>query len=327
MKVFALIFALLALGSSFKIGTKKGQLIRLTKSNQCDPDGTTCPTGCCPEHNWFCCEDYCAPTPAECPFTAKRVSLVKLAKNKQCDPDETSCPGGCCPVPPELNWFCCDDFCAATAADCPFVAKKVSLVKMAKSRQCGPDETDCYNGWCCPEANWACCDLFCAPTAAECPFVAKQARLMNIAKNKQCGPDETSCPGGCCPEPNWYCCPDLFCAPTAADCPFEAKRAQLVKMAKSNQCDPDHETACPGGCCPMPNYVCCPCPTMYGCAATFEDCDCLSEDRKSAQLMEMAKNNRCGPDETFCHTACCPHPNWFCCDDVNFCAPTAADCP
>merc|ERR1711962_1624738 len=32
-------------------------------------------------------------------------------------------------------------YCAATAADCPFVAKKAQPVKMAKNRQCGPDET------------------------------------------------------------------------------------------------------------------------------------------------------------------------------------------
>ena len=271
MKVFPVIFAFLALGSGFKIATKKVQLIRLTKSNQCDPDGTTCPTGCCPEHNWFCCEDYCAPTDAECPLKEKRVSLVKLAKSKQC----------------------------------------------------GPDETDCNNGWCCPEANWACCDLFCAPTAAECPFVAKQARLMNIAKNKQCGPDETSCPGGCCPEPNWFCCPDAtYCAATAADCPFEAKRAKLMEMAKSSQCGPD-DTTCPNGCCPVDpelNWFCC---EDY-CAATAADCPF---EAKRTQVMKMGKSKRCGPDETFCHTACCPHPNWFCCDDVNFCAPTAADCP
>merc|ERR1719204_2280182 len=67
----------------------------------------------------------------------------QLAKNRQCGPDETSCPAGCCP---EANWFSCPDnmYCAATAADCPFVAKKAQLMKMAKNRQCGPDETSCH---------------------------------------------------------------------------------------------------------------------------------------------------------------------------------------
>ena len=35
---------------------------------QCD--GTPCPTGCCPEQNWVCCNDYghsCAATPCDCP--------------------------------------------------------------------------------------------------------------------------------------------------------------------------------------------------------------------------------------------------------------------
>merc|ERR1712209_131379 len=125
-----------------------------------------------------------------------------------------------------MGWFCCPDnmYCAATAADCPFVAKKAQLIKMAKNRQCGPDETS---------------------SAAGCPFVAKKAQLMKMAKNRQCGPDETSCPAGCCPEANWFCCPDnMYCAATAADCPFVAKKAQLMKMAKNRQCGPD-ETSCP----------------------------------------------------------------------------------
>merc|ERR1712108_47135 len=97
-----------------------------------------------------------------------------------------------------------------TAADCPFVAKKAQLMKMAKNRQC-------------------------AATAADCPFVAKKAHLMKMAKNRQCGPDETSCPAGCCPEANWFCCPDnMYCAATAADCPFKAVSDYLSKLAKLN---------------------------------------------------------------------------------------------
>merc|ERR1712186_125983 len=81
-------------------------------------------------------------------------------------------------------------YCAATAADCPFVAKKEKLMKMAAKKQCGPNETSCPAG-CCPNANWYCCpdNIYCAATAADCPFVAK----------KQCGPNETSRPAGCCP--------------------------------------------------------------------------------------------------------------------------------
>jgi len=156
----------------------------------------------------------------------------KLVKSAQCGPDQTTCPNGCCPVDPELNWYCCDDMCAATAADCPFVAKSEKLTKMAANKQCDPDQTSCPNG-CCPVANWYCCPdnmaPGCAPTAADCPFAATREKLTKMAANKQCGPDETSCPGGCCPEANWYCCPDDWCAATAADCPFVAQ--YLSKLA------------------------------------------------------------------------------------------------
>ena len=152
---------------------------------------------------------------------------MKLAKTKtdQCGWHQAWCPEGCCP---EEDWVCCPDqllaTCAVTLADCPVVAKKAQLIKMSKTRQCGPDETSCPGG-CCPEANWFCCpDDWCAATAADCPYQARKAQLVKLAKTKstQCGPDETTCPVGCCPfGPNWYCCPDhgpQFCAPTAADC-------------------------------------------------------------------------------------------------------------
>merc|ERR1711970_9124 len=42
----------------------------------------------------------------------------------------------------------------ASAADCPFVAMKEKLVKMAAKKQC--DGTMCPAG-CCPEQNWFCC--------------------------------------------------------------------------------------------------------------------------------------------------------------------------
>merc|ERR1712106_246208 len=74
------------------------------------------------------------------PFVSMSEKLTKMAANKQCGSDETSCPAGCCP---EANWYCCPDnmYCAATAADCPFVAMKEKLTKMAANKQCGSDET------------------------------------------------------------------------------------------------------------------------------------------------------------------------------------------
>merc|ERR1711910_168587 len=65
---------------------------------------------------------YCAATEADCPLVSQKEKLAKMAAKKQCGPNETSCPAGCCP---NANWYCCPDnvYCAATAADCPFLAQ------------------------------------------------------------------------------------------------------------------------------------------------------------------------------------------------------------
>ena len=128
---------------------------------------------------------------------AQRTELVKHAESNQCGPDQTPCPSvgssGCCP---EANWFCCVDghYCAATAADCPNVAERVSLLEMAKQpSQCGSDQTLCPNG-CCPHANWFCCPdgpgpWRCAVDAAHCQNVAKADSLVEMVK-----PRQTWCP-------------------------------------------------------------------------------------------------------------------------------------
>merc|ERR1712071_725437 len=98
--------------------TAQGTKEKLLETTQCV--GTLCPAGCCPYVNWFCCNGnkYCANNASNCPFEydAKMEKLVKMAAEKQCDC--LLCPGGCCP---ECDWFCCPDnqYCAATAADCP----------------------------------------------------------------------------------------------------------------------------------------------------------------------------------------------------------------
>ena len=76
MKVLVAIFALVALTNGLKVKLN---------DRQCGPDETSCPAGCCPEANWFCCPDnmYCAATAADCPFVAKKAQLMKMAKNKQ----------------------------------------------------------------------------------------------------------------------------------------------------------------------------------------------------------------------------------------------------
>jgi hypothetical protein len=164
-------------------------------------------------------------------------------------------------------------YCAATAADCPFVATSHKLMKMAIKRlgnyTCGPDELTCPDG-CCPEPTWCCVpeSIYCAP---ECwPFAASN-KLMKMATKKQCGAGETACPAGCCPEANWFCCPDnMYCAATAADCPFVAASNKLIKMTIKEQCGAE-EIMCPSGyCCPEVAWFCCH-DSMY-CAATAEDC-------------------------------------------------------
>jgi len=207
--------------------------VKMAAKAGCGPDETECPAGCCPEANWFCCPDnmYCAATADDCPTVSAKEKLVKMAVKVGCGPDETECPNGCCP---EANWYCCPDdmYCAATAADCPFVSAMVRLSKMAAKKDC-PGGTECPGG-CCPEPNWYCCPdgMYCAATAADCPFVSAKEKLVKMAAKAGCGPDETECPGGCCPEANWYCCPDgMYCAATASDCPFVAKE-RLLSMAK-----------------------------------------------------------------------------------------------
>ena len=111
--------------------------------------------------------------------------VMKVWSEKNCDMCEIDdcCPAGCCP---EQNWYCCPDniYCAATAADCPFVATKVQLVKMAAKKQC--EGTPCPAG-CCPEQNWYCCpdNMYCAATAADCPFVATRQYLTKLAAAKR----------------------------------------------------------------------------------------------------------------------------------------------
>merc|ERR1712061_65917 len=98
--------------------------------------------------------------------------------------------------------------------------------------------------------------MYCAATAADCPFVAAKQTLIKMAAKKDC-PGGTECPGGCCPEPNWYCCPDgMYCAATAADCPFVAAKQTLIKMAAKKDCPGG--TECPGGCCPSPTGTAAP---------------------------------------------------------------------
>jgi len=222
---------------------------KVAKTADCE-DGTLCPGGCCPEMNWYCCPDgqYCAATSGDCPFVNIKEKMIKMAvakkvaETKDCE-DGTLCPGGCCP---EMNWYCCPDgqYCAATSGDCPFVAAKEKLMKMAAAKRVALAKTaDCEDGTlcpggCCPELNWFCCPdgLYCAATSGDCPFVAAKEKLIKMAAAKRFAAtrdceDGTLCPGGCCPELNWFCCADgMYCAATEGDCPFVAAREQYKKI-------------------------------------------------------------------------------------------------
>merc|ERR1712198_602676 len=141
-------------------------------------------------------------------LTVASSSPFKLSRSEQCKKceDGLECPGRCCPI---ADWHCCPDgfYCAATAADCPFVAKKQALAKMGAGKQC-EDGKECPGG-CCPIADWYCCmdGGYCAEYAVDCRFIAKKQTLTKMSANKQCH-DGIECLGGCCPYDDWYCCPD-----------------------------------------------------------------------------------------------------------------------
>ena len=54
-------------------------LVKLAQIEQCGPDETACPGGCCPMPDWYCCPDYyCAAVPADCAFQDKRIEIGRV---------------------------------------------------------------------------------------------------------------------------------------------------------------------------------------------------------------------------------------------------------
>merc|ERR1711971_1064078 len=46
----------------------------------CDMQSTCCPSGCCPEPNWYCCPDwFCAATAADCAFASILTKFLAFA--------------------------------------------------------------------------------------------------------------------------------------------------------------------------------------------------------------------------------------------------------
>ena len=92
--------------------------------------------------------------------------------------------------------------------------------------------------------------------------------------------------------------------------------ASSILLTKDQECDLPPE--CPGGCCPMAGWECCP-DGLY-CAPTLEDCP------NQIQLTKMTDPTQCdcGP---MCRDGCCPNCGWECCPGGYYCAPTLGDCP
>ena len=134
---------------------------------------TECPSGCCPEENWFCCPDniYCAATAEDCPGTP--CSCGVLDNNPS--PSENELPAKC------RETCCCPNdegtpsnfknlpWCSGVLCDGAGVLS-VSSAPLFEPGVCVG--TECPAG-CCPGENWFCCpdNIYCAATAQNCPSV------------------------------------------------------------------------------------------------------------------------------------------------------------
>lgn len=180
--------------------------------------------------------------------------------------------------------------------------------------------TLCPSG-CCPKPHYVCCanGLDCAPNESQCN--SKSSPTVQIRQAEKIPCEGTICPAGCCPEPNYECCPNgKDCAPTIEQCEPNlklAKRAEEVSEEKAAAGAPCTGTVCPAGCCPEPNYVCCP--NGKDCAKTEELCS-----SKVATLQTHKTDAPCLG--TICPSGCCPEAGWFCCADGLSCAVQEADC-
>ena len=94
MKVFLILATLFLL--SFEGKVKTSDVVELAddgvKECYCceeNVDGscsscTDCPSGCCPELNWYCCPElYCAATAADCAKADRRKELWRMAAGKE----------------------------------------------------------------------------------------------------------------------------------------------------------------------------------------------------------------------------------------------------
>jgi len=253
------------------------------------------------------------------------IGLKGLVEPK-CEGPE--CPGGCCPEP---AYICCDNgyFCAATEADCP-------PIKEVKQDCPG---TECPGG-CCPNVGWFCCpgDEYCAASEEYCRKTNIAEKLISMAAPKKIVKQDcpgTECPGGCCPNVGWFCCPgDEYCAASEEYCKKTNYAEKLIGMAAQKKfvkviIQKCTGTECPGGCCPMHNWYCCP--DNIHCASSQEYCRKTNFAEKligmaaPKRIIEKKVKQDCGG--TQCPGGCCPQANYFCCHDDLYCAPSLDFCP
>merc|ERR1719187_1682364 len=81
-----------------------------------------------------------------------------------------------------------------------------------------------------------------------------------------------------------------------------------LRVTKSTQCDGTQcdgtlcdGTQCPDFCCPESNWYCCP--DGKHCGATAADCSLVAVKEN---IIKIAVEKSCPPDETECPAGCCP---------------------
>merc|ERR1712200_282078 len=75
-------------------------------------------------------------------------------------------------------------------------------------------------------------------------------------------------------------------------------------------------TSCPMGCCPEPDWKCCP--DQKYCASAEEFCP-EPFNRKEILIIMNHLYQDCS-EGTLCEGGCCERPNWHCCEDGRTCA-------
>lgn len=202
-----------------------------------------------------------------------------------------------------------------------------------------------------------------------------------------CPDNDTCCQGGCCPLPNAVCCSDgQHCCPANTVCDVSAglcigskdavtnkakahtvhSKKSFKQMLRDVPCSgsstgscPDNDTCCQGGCCPLPNAVCCSdgqhcCPQNTVCDVSAGLCigskgglvsfrgrntdEVLQTEVLKPALGVGEKIVYCPGGQYYCadyntccllpsgQWGCCPYPSAVCCPDKVHCCPAGTRC-